>query len=57
MEVYIDDVLVKTAKDYKLLHNLETAFGCLRKHKMRLNPQKYTFTIEAKKFLGFMIIH
>ena len=54
MEVYIDDMLVKTREEEELLSNLETMFGCLRKHKMRLNLQKCVFAVEVGKFLGFM---
>ena len=32
MEVYIDDMLVKTMEDEKLLPNLKIVLGCLRKH-------------------------
>ena len=37
--------------------DLETVFNCLRHHNMRLNPHKCPFTIEAEKFLGFMLTH
>ena len=57
MEVYIDNMLVKTQVEEGLLSNLETMFECLRRHKMRLNPQKCIFTIEARKFLDFMLTH
>ena len=57
IEVYIDDMLVKTTEDGKLLSDLEIFFGCLREHKMRLNLQKYAFAIEAEKFLGFTLTH
>ena len=40
MEVYIDDMLVKIAENEKLLLDLETIFGYLCKHWMRLNLQK-----------------
>ena len=55
MEVYIDDMLVKTKMEDELLQNLEIVFSCLWKHRMRLNPQKCVFAIEAGKFLGFML--
>ena len=32
MEVYIDDMLVKTMEDEKLLPNLKMVLGCLHKH-------------------------
>ena len=57
IEVYIDDMLVKTMEDEKLLSSLEIIFSCLHKHKMKLNPHKCTFIVEARKFLGFMLIH
>ena len=57
MEVYIDDMLVKTTEDGKLLFDLEIVFSCLREHKMRLNPLKCAFTVEVGKFLGFMLTH
>ena len=57
IEVYIDDMLVMMTEDDKLVSNLEIVFGCLHKHKMRLNPKKYTFAVETGKFLGFMLTH
>ena len=57
MEVYIDDMLVNSMEEKELFLNLETTFECLHEHKMRLNPQKCAFTIEAGKFLGFMLTH
>ena len=55
MEIYIDDMLVKMKTEDELLQNLEAVFSCLRKHRMWLNPQKCVFTVEAGKFLGFML--
>ena len=57
IEVYIDDMLVKMLEKKELLPNLETVFDCLRKHRMRLNPQKCAFAIKVGKFLGFMLTH
>ena len=50
-------MLVKTTEDEKLLPNIETNFNCPCKYKMRLNPQKCAFAVEARKFLGFMLTH
>ena len=55
MEVYIDNMLVKTKTEDELLQNLETVFSCLRKYRMRLNPHKCVFAVKAMKFLGFML--
>ena len=38
MEVYIDEMLVKTEDDSKLISDLEMVFNCLQRHNMRLNP-------------------
>ena len=57
MEVYIDDMLIKTKKEKYLLHDLEVMLSCLQQHNMRLNPHKCAFAVEAKKFLGFMLIN
>ncbi|XP_057734367.1 uncharacterized protein LOC130949742 [Arachis stenosperma] len=54
-EVYVDDILVKTAEPSKLINDLQAVFEALRKFKIRLNPLKCAFAMEARKFLGFMI--
>ena len=55
MEVYVDDMLVKSSDMQSHIKHLEEAFNTLRKHRMKLNPQKCTFGVEAGKFLGFMV--
>ena len=57
MEVYINDMLVKTKEENSLLSDLEVVFNCLQWHNMRLNLQKFVFAIEAGKFFGFMLTH
>ena len=57
MEVYIDDMLVKTQVEEELLSNLETVFRCLWRHKIRLNLQKYVFAVEGGKFFGFILTY
>ena len=57
MEVYIDDMLVKMKEVNNLLSDIEVIFNYLRRHNMRLNPQKCTFAVQAKIFLGFMLTH
>ncbi|CAL9009289.1 unnamed protein product [Prunus brigantina] len=55
MEVYVDDMLVKsrTANDH--LRNLSLMFDKLKQYNMRLNPSKCAFGVASGKFLGFMI--
>ena len=55
MEVYVDDMLIKTQTEDTLLSDMAQVFDTIRKHNMRLNPAKCTFAVEAGKFLGFMI--
>ena len=57
MEVYIDDMLVKMIEYGRLISDLKVVFNSLRRHKMRLNPKKCAFTVEARKFLGFKLTH
>ncbi|XP_020552906.1 uncharacterized protein LOC110012697 [Sesamum indicum] len=55
MEVYVDDMLVKSQKAEDHLTHLETAFAIMRRYGMKLNPNKCTFGVGGGKFLGFMI--
>ncbi|CAL8131191.1 unnamed protein product [Prunus armeniaca] len=55
MEVYIDDMLVKSRTVDQHLHNLSLMFDVLKKYNMRLNPNKCAFGVSSGKFLGFMI--
>ncbi|XP_072074362.1 uncharacterized protein [Arachis hypogaea] len=55
LEVYIDDMLVKTDSDEQLISDLKAVTDTLRRHQMRLNPTKCAFGMQEGKFLGFMI--
>ncbi|XP_057432312.1 uncharacterized protein LOC130725072 [Lotus japonicus] len=55
MEVYVDDMIVKSVLGSNHHEDLMEAFGRIRKHNMRLNPEKCSFGIRGGKFLGFMI--
>ncbi|KAJ8506676.1 hypothetical protein OPV22_007562 [Ensete ventricosum] len=55
MEIYVDDMIVKSRHTETHLFDLAEAFRTLRKYKMRLNPAKYTFGITSGKFLGFIV--
>ncbi|KAA3471108.1 Transposon Ty3-G Gag-Pol polyprotein [Gossypium australe] len=56
LEVYINDMLVKSESMEKHVRNLIDAFAMLRAHNMKLNPEKFAFGVWAGKFLGFMIL-
>ena len=55
MEVYIDDMLVKSTTAKLLIAHLSEAFQILRKYNMKLNPAKCAFGFSAGKFLGFIV--
>ena len=57
MEVYINDMLVKSKKVESHLDDLKETFEMLKKFKMKLNPTKCAFRVSSRKFLGFMISH
>jgi hypothetical protein len=55
VEVYVDDMLVKSIQTASHIADLRGTFGTLRSHKMKLNPAKYAFGVSSGKFLGFMV--
>ena len=52
MEVYVDDMLVKSKKAELRLDDLRETFDTLRKYQMRLNLAKCVFRVSLGKFLG-----
>ena len=57
VEVYVDDMLVKSLDEGKHLDDLQETFDTLRQYNMKLNPNKCTFGVSSGKFLGFMVSH
>nr|KYP72103.1 Transposon Ty3-I Gag-Pol polyprotein [Cajanus cajan] len=55
MEVYLDDMVVKSATVAAHSADLREVFHQLQKHNMRLNPEKCIFGIASGKFLGYML--
>ncbi|XP_077241406.1 uncharacterized protein LOC143881940 [Tasmannia lanceolata] len=55
MEVYVDDMLVKSQSVQDHVSDLNETFQVLREHNMKLNPTKCTFGVSSGKFLGFMV--
>nr|KYP53812.1 Retrovirus-related Pol polyprotein from transposon 17.6 [Cajanus cajan] len=55
MEVYVDDMVVKSINVDRHVLDLSEAFQQLRKYDMRLNPEKCVFGVSGGKFLGFML--
>jgi hypothetical protein len=55
VEVYVDDMLVKSRKAISHLVDLEETFNTLRRYQMKLNPMNCAFGVSSGKFLGFMV--
>ena len=55
MEVYVDDMLVKSKEGLAHLDDLKETFATLRQYQMKLNPSKCAFGVASGKFLGFMV--
>ncbi|CAL2276893.1 unnamed protein product [Prunus armeniaca] len=55
LEVYIDDVVIKTPEEENHISNLRRAFLRMRQHKLKMNPKKCVFGVQAGNFLGFLV--
>ena len=55
MEVYVDDMLIKSKEELTHLDDLRETFATLRQYQMKLNPSKCAFGVVLGKFLGFMV--
>ena len=57
IEVYIDDMVVKSKVVSEYVGDLGDIFEILRKHKLRLNASKCSFGMRSSKFLVYMVTH
>ena len=57
VQVYIDDMLVKSLRENDHLDDLQETFDTLWSYNMKPNPSKCVFGVTAGKFLGFMVSH
>jgi hypothetical protein len=55
VEVYIDDIVVKSAEFSSHIADLRKAFDKMRRYSLKMNPRKCAFGVSAGKFLGFVI--
>ena len=55
IEVYIDDMLVKSKECLDHAEHLQEAFELLRAYGMKLNLSKCVLGVNAGLFLGFMV--
>ena len=57
IEIYIDDMVVKSQEVSDHVDDLGNIFGTLRKHKLHLNASKCSFGVGSGKFIGYMVTH
>ena len=57
IEVYIDDMVVKSKMVSEHVEDLRNVFEILRKHRLCLNASKCSFSVGSGKFLGYMVTH
>ena len=55
VEVYVDDMLVKSKEEEDHLDDLKEKFDTLRQYSMKLNPSRCAFRVSSGKFLGFIV--
>ena len=55
MEIYIDDMLVKSSSSDLHTADLEDSFDVLDKYGLKLKPMKCVFGVPSEKFLGFLV--
>jgi hypothetical protein len=57
VEVYVDDIMVKTKRGPTLVEDLTLVFDKLRATRTRLNPENCIFGVSIGKLLGFLVSH
>lgn len=55
MEVYIDDMMVKSFKSQSHIDDLQRCFTILNRYDMKLNLEKSTFAVTSGEFLGYIV--
>ena len=55
MEIYIDDIVVKSKKATEHVNHLRKSFERMRLHQLKLYPLKFAFRVQARNFLGFLV--
>ena len=55
IEVYIDDMVIKSREEDHHLQDIDECFQVLRYYKMWLNPAKCAFGLSSGQFLGHIV--
>jgi hypothetical protein len=55
VEIYIDDVVIKSLNHESHLEDVKRTLECTRKHRLKMNPNKCACGFSAEEFLGFLV--
>ena len=55
IKVYVDDMIVKSKEREDHIVNLRKFFERIKEYRLRLNSQKCTFGVTARKLLGILV--
>ena len=55
MEIYIDDIVVKSKKAAEHVNHVRKSFERMRLHQLKINQIKCSFGVRAKNLLGFFV--
>ena len=55
IEVYVDDVIIKSKHQSDHVRDLRKFFQRLRRYNLKLNPAKCAFGVPSRKLLGFIV--
>jgi len=55
VQAYVDDMVVTSHERGRHIADMEELFATIAKYRLKLNPEKCLFRVEAGKFLGFLL--
>ena len=55
VQVYVDDIVIKTKKEATLLDDLRETFAALKGYSIKIKPTKCMFGISAGQLLGYLV--
>ena len=57
IEIYMDDMVVKSKLESEHINDLSNIFEILRRHKLQLNAFKCSFGVGSGTFLGYLVTY
>ena len=55
VQVYVDDIVIKTKEARTLIDDLRETFDNLDHYRIKLNPEKCAFGVPSSQLLGYFI--